>query len=231
MTANKFLQTVVTAFALVGLTLGSSLAQAATIVQPTNADESTINGGRPGSQTIDGSGLSDATIVQTDDPIPATWPSHGTDSSSSMWVSSTSGGVSGQWLILDLGQAYELSGLHQWNFNEDGFTGVGIQNVNILFSSDSAAFSSASHSSWGDTFNTTFAEAPGSTGYTGETINFNDAIGNRTARYIQLDVVTNYGNSVAGLSEIRFIAVPEPSAFALLAGAFAFAWIMVRRRG
>ncbi|MEX1223981.1 MAG: FecR domain-containing protein, partial [Pirellulales bacterium] len=73
------------------------------VVKPTAAKQSSFysggNGSRTGARTIDGNGLSDATFVETGDPIPATWSSH-TDithtGTPTMWLSTDVAGGSSE---------------------------------------------------------------------------------------------------------------------------------------
>lgn len=212
-----------------------SLHAAIIIVQPTGAKESSVNLGRNAVDTIDGGGLSDATTVETGDPIPGTWPTHGNVAgnagAATVWLSlnTTQGGGEGdEWIMFDLGAEYQLAALHVWNYNEVSATGNGIKDLTIKFATSSAGYDAGSEGdpSWGSGVSTTFAQASGSTTYDGETINF----GSVTARYVLFDTVdTHYASyNRTGLSEVRFITVPEPSSTALLGlGALG---LMLRRK-
>jgi hypothetical protein len=58
-----------------------------------------------------------------------------------------------------------------------------------------------------------------------------DLSGIASARYIALEIMTAHtDNGRVGFDEAAITVVPEPSAFALLAGCFGLTWIMVRRR-
>ncbi len=189
---------------------------AAYIVKPIVAKQSTFfsatSGDRAGHRTNDGTGLSDATTVETGDSVPGIWPSHSntTSSPATMWLSTNVAGGSSEgaeWVMYDLGAEYLLGGLHQWNYNESGNAlGNGMQDVTIKFATSSAGFDAGNqgHASWGSDFATTFASATGWNTYTGQTIHFDRP---RTARYVLLDTTTTWGDTYnrTGLSEIRFI--------------------------
>ncbi len=230
--------------------VGAESLNAATIVNadasltPNEVKQSTFiasGGNRAGRRTSDGSGLSDATIVETGDSVPGIWPSHSntTANPATMWLSTNAAGGSSEgaeWVMYDLGAEYLLGGLHQWNYNESGAAlGNGIQDVTIKFATSSAGFDAGNqgHASWGSDFATTFAIAPGLNTYTGETINFDSP---RTARYVLLDTATTWGATYnrTGLSEIRFITaepVPEPSTIALsVVGLLALVGLMKLRK-
>lgn len=52
-----------------------------------------------------------------------------------------------------------------------------------------------------------------------------------SAQYIGLEIMSSLkADNRVGFEEVAITAVPEPSSFALLAGCFGLAWIMVRRR-
>ena len=220
--------------------LGMQALHAATvtyIVQPTGAKASSSNLGRNAVDTIDGGGLSDATTVETGDPVPGTWTTHGNVAGNvgdaTMWLSinTTQGGGEGaEWIMFDLGANYILTGLHVWNYNEaaGGATGNGIKDMTVKFATSSSGYDAGSEgdASWGSGVSTTLAQASGLTTYDGETINVDQIV----ARYVLFDTVNTHftGYNRTGLSEVRFIAIPEPSSTALLGlGALG---LMLRRK-
>lgn len=85
----------------------------------------------------------------------------------------------------------------------------------------------ADDNGWGTAITevTAFAKAPGTETYRGEHFDFTSTI---TARYVLFDVNTNHGSTRAGLSEVRFTAIPEPASLGLfgLMGAL----LLMRRR-
>lgn len=233
----------VATIALVAMTAGLITVQsadAAFIVQPSAIDAvSSEVHNRAASEAIDGSSLSNAAIVETDDPIPATYPSHDTSSGDIWWTDvSVENNIDEVFVTFDLGDTYKLTGVHVWNLNHGGAGGrsteSGIENVNIEFSLDGTSFfGTESH---------VFTEAPNSTDYAGEDYAFASGI---DARHVRFDVQTTFENdgsivkdgdpgtaeasNRAGLSEVRFTAViPEPASFLLLA--LSSSAVLLRRR-
>jgi hypothetical protein len=159
------------------------------------------------SLAINGSGISDPTVIQTGDIIPSLYPTH--DQGNGMWHTNFVVQAS---ITFDLGAAYTLTGFHLWNANQNpgganNLSNRGIQTANIFVSADNVSFTQI-------TGPATFTQAPGANGYTGESYTIS-ALG---TQFVRFDVLTNWGspNSITGISEIRFEAVPEPSTYAML---------------
>lgn len=197
------------------LCLFAAQTQAAFIVKPTGAEaSSTISGlNRDPVRMIDGSGLSDASLVETDEPVPETWPSHGTQSSGNMWTSDYE--VQAQ-VTYDLGQSYPITDIHLWNSNSAD-NDTGIKEVDISFSLDGTNF--------GNTETITFNQGPNASDYTGETYALSTT---QDSQYVRFNINTNYGDELSEISETRFVAIPEPGSLLLLGlGSLA---ILYRRR-
>ena len=190
----------------IALAFAVSTASAAFIVQPTSATASSSYQTRTPAKAIDGTGLDDATVVETDDPVPDTWPAHST-SRFDNWLDNGEGGdesgAGAPEITFDLGQEYLLSSIRVWNHNERSDRAV--KDVNITFSTDGTT--------WANLLATTFPEPSKDPTYTG----FDVSLSSITARYIEFDVQNNYGtNAYTGHSEVRFVAIPEPATGGLL---------------
>ena len=184
-----------------GLTV-SAVQATETLVQPTDATASSADSSRPATDAIDGSGLSDTTIVETGDAIPAIYPSHNTDSGD-MWRSPNGDDGIGDWIAFELGGAYDLIGFHLWNYNETWGDDSqieaerGIQVATVEYSTDNGA-------NWTSLGDMTFTQASGSSDYTGEDYSFPGPIVGVTD--IRFTVVSNFNNADrSGISEVRFI--------------------------
>ncbi len=113
-------------------------------------------------------------------------------------------------ITFDLEANYDLDSFKVWNYNELGMTDRGANNVEILIASSvGGAFTSLG--------NFTFTEAPG-LHYVdfGQTIDLSSFSAAADARLVKFNITTSYGSTIAGLSEIRCDAVPEPATMSLL---------------
>ena len=95
--------------------------------------------GTSGSQWIDGSGLSDASIVETGDPLPTVWPQH-VAGNSDQRVSRIRNAAEENTLTFDLGGTFDVSGMVLWNSTEIGSAGLqtdrGFENTRLSYSTD-----------------------------------------------------------------------------------------------
>lgn len=151
-----------------------------------------------------------------------------------------------QW---DLGAQYVLDSIQVWNYNDVSRYDSGINQLDIWVSSlaspgDPEDGGAADWTLLGADVN--FSKAPGAAGYTGfdlETVT-GVSLPGTSVRWVRFEADSNHwdgggfgndgsqlGPNQVALSEIQFYeVVPEPSAFALLAGMFGLAWVMLRRR-
>jgi len=217
-------------FALTAVLIASTpRGHSAVIIDPVSAVASSTypHAGLVADNTINGTGISDPTIIQTGDSIPGTFPSHvAIPGIGNTWHSDL--GVFTPTITFDLGAAYNLEGIHLWNNNQnDGnlsYSNRGIQTADIFTSLNGISYSLLSGTP------ATYTQAPGADGYLGE--NYSISVAN--VRYVRFDITSNWGSTDAtGISEIRFtgVAVPEPSQWVLLAiGGIALTAIRFRRR-
>lgn len=212
--------------ALIASTLG---ADAAVIVPASVTFSSQITAApRLASSTIDGNGLSgpgDATSTHGNNP-------------DHMWLTAgaiTAGGFGNgstdfnPFITFNLASATTISLVNVWNFNEATFTKHGFRNTTIAFSTDNGA-------NFTDVWTGDFSQGTGAAGLAAQSIAVSGA-GVTNVRFtphtnwdgdnFDTDTFTGSGEQFAGLSEVRFDTVPEPSA-ALLGALGLFA--LARRR-
>ncbi len=179
---------------------------------------------------VDGSGLSpgDGSLATPDQ-------FHSAVPEGTMWLSAGDG-FGGQdfdpTYTVDLGAAYDVSGLRVWNYNEDSlnpaaFTKRGIQDTIVLISLDNVNYAPLGLF--------TIAQATGNAGYAGDFVDVLALNGGSplTFRYFQLDIQSNWGgdNNFYGLSEIMFegnLVVPEPGSTSL--AGLVITGLLARRR-
>ena len=133
----------------------------------------------------------------------------------SMWYSDAPS-VDDIWYRVDLGQSYNLAAIRVWTWNGEVDPELGVETADIYYSNDAADpgidFSGAGWTLLGaETFN----QAPGTNGYGPP----DDVVFGVAARWVGIDILTafDYPPGWAGLSEVQFVEVPEPST-AVLAG-------------
>ncbi len=148
-----------------------------------------------------------------------------------MWMTEQGPGAQQGLLTFDLGAAYKLASADIWQFNyADGrlIPGVintidrGVKDFRILTSLDGASFT--------EVFTGTMARGEG-TPAAAQIFGLNGV----EARFVQIDILNNYATGTiyttysAGLSEVRFNAVPEPAAWAMMIGGFGLVGGAMRR--
>lgn len=97
----------------------------------------------------------------------------------------------GHWILYDFTWDYLLENVHIWNHNHPETLEDGVQEMIIDISTDGI--------SWTEAVNFTLPQATGLSRYEGVDV----ALLNQRARYLLVTVVSTYGGSCAGLSEIR----------------------------
>ncbi|WP_168694381.1 PEPxxWA-CTERM sorting domain-containing protein [Sphingomonas flavalba] len=145
-----------------------------------------------------------------------------------MWMTNQGVGAAQALLTFDLGAVYTLTSADIWQYNFGTNTPVistldrGVKDFRILTSLDGASFA--------EVFSGRMERAPDGSPIGAQRF----AIGG-DARYVQIDILSNYAEGTiyttysAGLSEVRFNAVPEPATWAMMIGGFALVGGAVRR--
>ena len=206
--------------------------EAAYIVQPIGATSSAVTSGRTPDRAYDGDGLSNKTIVETNDPIPGTYPTHNDDGGNENWLADNTT----PFIIFDLGSSHFLEGLHLWNHNATSQAGRdrGIRDATITFSNTSGVAGFGNPITYSLANTNEFAISPGGN-ILGETKLFGDQI---EAQWVRFDISANHGaTDFTGISEVRFLAdvetiapVPEPTSLTLALGLVSTSLFLRRRR-
>jgi hypothetical protein len=115
-----------------------------------------------------------------------------------MWLSALSD--NDPWIQYEFDQAYKLDKMQVWNYNNslESQFGIGVNDVNIVYSLDGANWMSLEH--------VIIDQAPGSDTYEGMSVDLKIA-----AKIVILDINSNRSPFMApqyGLSEVRFYTVP-----------------------
>ena len=115
-----------------------------------------------------------------------------------MWLS---GGVLPNWIQFEFDKVYMLHELHAWNSNQliEPYIGFGAKDVTVEYSADGVTWMTLDGVP-------EFAQGTGMPTYTANTT---VDLGGVMARYVKLTIDQNWGVAPqAGLSEVRFMAVP-----------------------
>ncbi|MDX6767589.1 MAG: PEP-CTERM sorting domain-containing protein [Candidatus Methylacidiphilales bacterium] len=205
------LKSLVSAIVLLAM-LGTASAQI--IVRPTAVSETGL-GTAGGSlvNIIDGSGLSAA--MNTGDAYTGTWSTHSTGGGGDAWISAFYPNGTNS-MTFTLGGAYTLQGFNLWQYNETGYTVRSFNGFSISTSTDGVNFNST-----GITLTSAnLPQAPGVSTYTGiyTTLSGTNLTG---VTHVRFENISSYAGDnpefyIRGASEVRFVAVPEPSTWALL---------------
>jgi hypothetical protein len=232
---------------IVGLIAGlATSAQAATLITPTTAISSKATTDHDALDTIGGELMTNT----EDDNDYREW-SMGASSSPTAkndgWMADAGVATYLPWLIVDLGDTYDLETISIWNMNPSNGNWVerSVRDVNIYTST--TGFGTSNTSEKDGAFTATDYTLLTSLTLAGETEveqnsggsmidNANGLVNglNVEARYVAFEVARAYGNNNdrkrASIGEVQFFAIPEPSSYALLAGCFGLTWVMLRRR-
>jgi hypothetical protein len=172
-----------------GLLAGSA---EATFLTPSNVTVSSefTPDGRLGVDAINGSGLTGSGTNATHDAAVG-----------NMWLSN--GGVSAEWIRFDLGQAYDLSKIFIWNYNENHAVNAanarGVNDFTVDVSTDDANWSAPTTGG----SQTALAIVGGYAASIPLTCDL--PIDASAVRYVRFTIDSNYGAATyVGLSEVRF---------------------------
>jgi hypothetical protein len=182
---------------------------------------------RRASYTVDGSGLTGSGDASS---------THGNTVNGTMWITTGSivspNDVDSPFIMYDLGGAYSDIYINIWNYNETGgFSSTGAKEVNIQVGSTIALGT--------DLGTFTLTKADESAAFLPDTL----FLSGTDYQFVKITIESNFfgedfttpgqqgsrADQLAGLSEVRFNTVPEPSA-ALLGGLGMLALLRLRRR-
>lgn len=166
--------------------------------------------------TIDGSGMSGAGPFATQTHSNG-FPDGG--GSEFFWHTSGSESPADVFITYDLGQEYDLDSALIWNFNAvftgGSETGRGYNQYDILVAGDGAT-----PTNLGDfteiVTDGNLAQGGGTTTEPAQSVNLAGLANG--VRYVRIGADSNFGTAgpYTGLSEVRFLAIPEPASIALL---------------
>lgn len=185
------------------LAAASALSNTRIILGDTAAAASTTYPNRDPKYAVNGAGL--------------TGDAHANTADYTVWMTQSSGAISGAWFRVDLGQVYPLHSFKLWNFNfwhaTVATTNRGIQRAEVYISSQVANPGSdfSNPAVWTRAIDdVTFGKAPGLSSYTGEPP---VSLSGLSARWLALRVLSNFGGAGAdtvGISELQIFADTTP---------------------
>ncbi len=210
----------------------SGFVHADVILNPTSASDNSHYSDGTGtnvsaSKTIDGSGLSDSSLVDNGDAVPASWPTNAASNTGvpgfTLNYVSNFGEKDFATVTYDFATPVNISYGHFWQYGGDD-TGRSLYSAAIYVSTDGINYTSAGTLTPGYEEAATATDDPG--------VNFALSASNVKSVRLQNMVAYNAANAqlMVGFGEIRFVGtvVPEPSTVVLvltgLIGLLAYAW-------
>lgn len=183
-------------FALVATPLSAQLAIEGITVTPSSEWNAYPDQGSAG-LTVDNSGLVDGEGNPVSFDVTALHLPD--DSGENQWHTDT--GDPTPTITFDLGDAFDLEDVHIWNMNQTNLTDRGVQEFDLLVSTDGVDFTPALSSQ-------TLSESPGGTNVAAQTF---DLTGNNGVTHVRLEVISNHGSDYTGLAEVMFtVSTPDP---------------------
>jgi hypothetical protein len=235
MKINKQINLLPLAIASLAIAGISPATAASMVIKPTDAEASTEYGGREAGDTLNDT----QSEIDTGASIPGTWPTVSVIKTDN-WLAYPNANivVAEQWIVFDLGDTYNVEGIHVWNYWDVGANpNQGVDDVNVLFAttlSDTFGSAASVANDFSGSVSLNFAEQTATAFQgAGELVSLGST---KSARYVLFDIQTNHGygtleSSRVGIGEVRFTgtAVPEPATTALL-GLGGLALILRRRK-
>ena len=146
------------------------------------------------------------------------------------WLTNT-GDVADAWILFDLGSTMDLGQASIWQFSQlfdSQFGGGDLTNRGVK---DFTIDGSVDGTTWNSLTPTSLLLQQAVSGAPVSAQSFALTQNNTGIRYVRINVDSNYGSNVVGLTEVRFVAVPEPGTLALAGlGIAAAACGLCRRR-
>lgn len=228
MKRKSMLKTLVMSTFVAAIALGGfvTTVQASIVIQPVDSTWTTLEGTgftEWAENSYSGAGLLDggAAIVETGDLLPDLWPLHtaggnGVDADGRTLPPAANVNARGRFSVkvqadFDLGGLYEVEGFALWNYaerhNGTWYNDRGFGQADLEYSADGGA-------TWLPLETMNFAQTADETAFGPEVLMFTG--GAVEATHIRFNNATSLGSVHNGISEIRFIAIPEPATMVLL---------------
>jgi len=167
------------------------------------ASSNLFNAFDPPARTLDWTFMSAGNATAPD--LAATYTPNG--SGNGTWTTDT-GDVANAWIQYDLGSKMDLGQAYIWQRSQTNLTSRGVKDFTIDGSVDGTI--------WNSLTSTSLLLQEAVNGAPVSAQSFALTQNNTGIRYVRINVDSNYGDpSHVGLTEVRFVAVPEPGTLAL----------------
>lgn len=181
------------------------------------ASSNLFNAFNPPVDTLNWTFMSAGTASAPD--LAATYTPNG--SGNGTWTTNT-GDVANAWIQYDLGSLMDVGQAYIWQRSQTDLTSRGVKDFTIDGSVDGTT--------WNPLTSTSLLLQEAVNGAPVSAQPFNLTQNNMGIRYVRINVDSNYGDDYVGLTEVRFVAVPEPGTLALAGLGIAAAACIRRRR-